>query len=47
MAAVREARFYESLPKERVRCMACAHRCVILPGAAAKSAVTVRVMEPS
>lgn len=26
------ARLFESLPSERVRCLACGHRCVVLPG---------------
>jgi len=28
---LREARFYEPLAEGRVRCVACAHRCVVLP----------------
>ncbi len=29
---IREGELYERLPEERVRCYACGHRCLILPG---------------
>lgn len=32
LARIREARLYEALPSEKVRCLACAHRCLVLPG---------------